>query len=271
MKLATSILLFAVCASAQIVPPMVQVHKIEQRSLRWGWVAFIAALIVIIFSSVRGADTSQKANGVIASAGHPLMSLRPSQGAQALMSNTAESSFIPSMAQSPVVVQHKVPTPQPIGLQWSSSVSPDVIGYWSAGYTNGTQFEATLTGAATNVTLESWPGTNRYEVEAINSSGIYSAPAVVTHSAFAIDRTLALNAMTNGVLYTNQPYSDLVNLPSPSFFRTAVNVAMGTVALQMSASPLFSSPSNLLVEDLDNFPSIADYNAVILKKIVNVP
>lgn len=179
---------------------------------------------------------------------------------------SSSAQIIPPMVQGPVVVQHKVPVPQPIELSWSPSVSPYVQGYTITGSTNGVIFESTnVTGMS--CTLLAWPGTNTFQVEAYNSVA-HSAPAVLSHSGWYHGNTLNLSVVSNGATWTNIACADESILTAPTFFRVAIGDA---VVMQESPSLAFNSTLTLFASDIDNFPSIAAYKPIWIPYVKNIP
>jgi len=178
----------------------------------------------------------------------------------------ATAQIVPPMVQPPVVVQHKIPTPQPIEILWSPSVN--AISYNLEGETNGSLFLSTNI-VTTNVIVWSWPGhTNGYLVQAVGSNGIGSTWTQITHSGWYIDTKLVLSVLTNNIVWSNVVCADISTLLSPSFFRTYVD---DDVELQESGSIGFENSQVLFSSDIDNFPSIAEYRAVWVRYTLNIP
>jgi hypothetical protein len=179
---------------------------------------------------------------------------------------SAQDIMPPMPMAVPAVIQHKAAKPQPIVLSWSPSPSPDVTGYAISGSTNGVIFESTNV-AGTSCQLLAWPGTNLYTVQTLNSAGLFSIPAKLTHSGWNHDIQFALAVLTNGVLTTNAFTVDSTNLQSPSYLRTAIE--SDSVVLQIS--PDLVHWSGLFASDIDNFPAMFSAKVSILKSLVNIP
>jgi hypothetical protein len=178
----------------------------------------------------------------------------------------ASAQIIPPMIQSPVVVQHKVPMPQPIDVFWSRVVN--AISYNLEGETNGSLFLSTNV-LGTNALVWSWPGiTNGYLVQSVGSNGIGSTWVQVTHSRWYGGDNLTLTTLAGSTTWSNTVLGNLTTLVAPAFYRVS---AGAMVVVQQSADLSFASTKNLFAEDVDNLPNNAEYELHWVPYTENVP
>jgi hypothetical protein len=157
----------------------------------------------------------------------------------------------------------------PIVINWTASLTPGVKSYNAYWGTNGLVFfETNVTG--TSAIMQALGGvTNVYEVRSMGSNGIASAMSIpFTHSGWATERKIALNVVTNGATWTNIICADLDSQPT-SFFRSGANAV--NMILQSAPSLAFINPATLFTSDVSNFPENAEYRAVVLTSILNLP